>query len=113
MKIKKSILVKGRLAVLCYDDDMFNKKPNALIGEHYEPAIIKFSDNTIALEIFGGTYFDESDTIDDYYFIVNDLSDEIGCEFTEAIYEPILDEVDLLKVFYENSRYIRDIGTGF
>lgn len=114
MKIKKEILVNGKKAVLSYNDAMFGKDANILKYEEYKEAEIIFIDNSerVALYINGEEYYsdDNSDYLDDFYFEVLDLDkfdNELAC--SDAIYESISNEEELLKIMIENSYFINNM----
>lgn len=111
MIINKEVIVKGKKALLSYDNNMFGKDANTLESDGYTDATLKLlEDNvTITLLINGEEYYCpiKSDYKCDFYFEVVDR-DEFSNDlfYSETIYDTIKNEADLIEVLIGNSRYI-------
>lgn len=114
MLIKKEIFIDKKKAVLSYDDTMFNKDANELKYGSYVDVEILFVDYQIkvALLINGEEFYDaeKSENKGDFYFEVVDVDDfdnELAC--SDAIYEAISDEKELIRLLTKSSYFINNM----
>lgn len=112
MLVKKELVVNRKKAVLSYDDTMFKKDANALKYETYKDVELLFLDSKIIVKLLinGEEEYSKSKYIPEFYFEVVDFDDfdnELAC--SDAIYESVSSEEELLKLLTKESYFINNM----
>lgn len=114
MEVKKEIVIKGKKAILSYNNNMFGKDANALKHAGYTDAKILFIDEDIraVLLINGEEYYSDKKGgyVDDFYFEVVDMDkfdNELSC--SDTIHVGIDNEKELIEMLSEHSEFVNNM----
>lgn len=116
MLVKKELVVSGKKAVLSYDGTIFGKDANTLKYEEYEDAEILFLDSKIRVKLLvnGEECYSDSESkyVPEFYFEIVDFDDfDNELAFSDAIYESVSNEEELIKLLTKESYFINNMDT--
>lgn len=114
MNIKKEILIKGRKAVLTYNDNMFGKDANTLVDEAYEDVIVTMSKTGVQMVlVINGeeVYNDVTELYEPHYYfeLVDRDMHNNELSYSETIYETVNSELELVQLIIGYSDYVNNM----
>lgn len=119
MLVKKELIINGKEAILSYDDTLFGKGAKELKGESYAETKLLFVDSKIRVKLLINSEKYHSHCIsknipnfefDVFFFEIADFDskdNELTC--SEAIYQSISNEEELLKLITKMSYFINNM----